>query len=105
MAELFYPESPYSTSAQFDRPASFPIALLAWSTARDAALAAEVPADGQFDCWGAAVDRVVAARASTRDELELKIQVMIAERRGGEGCLLAILNDLSAMADGEVADA
>lgn len=91
-------EPPYSASFALDRSGTLRSALIVWEAARDAALSRPDAPDAAFDRWGGAVDRVVAAPASSIEELTMKVQVMVTERRGGEGCLLAILADLTGIA-------
>lgn len=90
----------FSTSTAFDRASTLKTALQIYHAARMHALSRPRPLDSDLDRWGGAVDRVIATRAATVGDLANKVRIMIVERRGGEGCLAAILDDLDALAGG-----
>lgn len=92
----------WSSSSRFDRGDNVPVALARYNSARETALAD--PTDGNLDAWGAAVDRLIATRATTPADAASKVRAMLIEGRGGDSCLIAILEDLDGMIGRNPAD-
>ena len=90
----------WSTSRHFDRGQDFATAYARYLTARTVALNAPSPSVDQLDAWGAATDAVIAAPTGSAADLAAKVRLMLTEGRGGDGCLIAVLEDLDTIAGG-----
>lgn len=96
----------WSASRQFDRGTDLPTAIDRYNRARSAALDADAPTLDQLDEWGASVEGVIVAPAANVADLATKLRVMLVEGRGGDSCLIALLEDadVMALADQRVSD-
>ena len=93
---------PWSASAAYASTRTFPETVKFYDAARASALAPDCDDETSFFLWSAAVDRVIGAPVASPADLAAKVRIMMAERRGGDDCLIAILGDLDRMTGGAV---
>ena len=91
---------PWCASPIFASARNFAETVHFYETARAAALEPDCDDEAAFFLWSAGVDRVIGAPVASPADLAAKVRIMMAERRGGDDCLIAILGDLDRMAGG-----